>query len=290
MIDMLYRFFRELGLEDVTVLVNSLGDSEARERYREALRQHLLPRASELTEPSQRRLTDNPLRILDSKSPKDQELVSDAPPILDFLSAEDRAHWDALQSHLDALGVAYRVEPRLVRGLDYYTRTLFEFQSASGGLGSQNAIGGGGRYDAMIRELGGPVVPAIGFALGLERILLALGDEKVPAPVPCFIAPVGERAIREGLVLAKELRARGVFVDLDGRGNSMKSLLRRANGVGARYCVILGDAELDGGVVKLKDLTGHAEEELPRGSAVDVIVQRMASSAPSPAPDAEEPR
>lgn len=287
MIDMLYRFFRNLGVQDVSVLVNSLGDASARERYRDALRQHLAPRAAELSEASQRRLNDNPLRILDSKNPKDQELVRDAPPILELLSDEDRAHFDGLKRNLDALGVPYRVEPRLVRGLDYYTRTLFEIQSAAGNLGAQNALGGGGRYDAMIRELGGPSVPAIGFALGLERVLLALGGEAVPAASPVFIAPIGERATTDGLVLARDLRECGVLVDFDGRGNSMKSMLRRANAVGARLCVILGDAELDRGVVKLKDLTGHAEEELDRAGAVDAIVARLSAASTG---SAEEPR
>ena len=287
MIDMLFRFFRDLGISDVNVLVNSLGDTNARERYREALRQHLSPRRDELSEASQRRLNDNPLRILDSKNPKDQELVRDAPPILELLSDEDRAHFDGLRRNLDALGVPYRVEPRLVRGLDYYTRTLFEIQSGAGNLGAQNALGGGGRYDAMIRELGGPVVPALGFAIGLERVLLALGESAVPPPSPVFVAPIGEHAATEGLVLARDLRERGVVVDFDGRGNSMKSMLRRANAVGARLCVILGDAELDRGVVKVKDLTGHAEEELPRAAVVDAIVARVFGEKSGPA---EEPR
>jgi histidyl-tRNA synthetase len=287
MIDMLHRFYRDLGIADASVLVNSLGDSSARERYREALRQHLLPRQAELSEASQRRLNDNPLRILDSKNPRDQELVRDAPNIVELLSDEDRAHFDGLRRHLDALGVPYRVEPRLVRGLDYYTRTLFEIQSSAGNMGAQNALCGGGRYDAMIRELGGPSVPAIGFALGLERLFLALGESPVAAAPPCFIAPIGERATTEGLVLARDLRERGVVVDVDGRGNSMKSMLRRANGVGARFCVILGDAELERGVVKLKDLTGHAEEELPRATAVDTIVARVSGTPSAPS---EEPR
>jgi histidyl-tRNA synthetase len=210
---------------------------------------------------------------------------------VELLSDEDRAHFDGLRRHLDALGVPYRVEPRLVRGLDYYTRTLFEIQSSAGNMGAQNALCGGGRYDAMIRELGGPSVPAIGFALGLERLFLALGESPVTAAPPCFIAPIGERAATEGLVLARDLRERGVVVDYDGRGNSMKSMLRRANAVGARFCVILGDTELDRGIVKLKDLTGHAEEELPRKDAVDAIVARVSGtpSAPLPGP-AEEPR
>jgi histidyl-tRNA synthetase len=286
MIDMLYRFLRELGIEDVQVLVNSLGSAGTRERYRETLRAHLAPRAAELSETSQRRLNENALRILDSKAPKDQELVADAPPIIDLLDDADRAHWDGLRRHLDALGVPYRSEPRLVRGLDYYTRTLFEIQSSAGGLGAQNALGGGGRYDAMIQDLGGPAVPAIGFAIGLDRVLLAMGERPVPLPATCFVAPIGERAIVEGLLLARELREQGVRVDLDGRGSSVKSMLRRANAVGARCCVLLGDSELDRGVVKIKDLAGHVEEEQPRAAAVSAILARLAA----PVPQSEGPR
>jgi histidyl-tRNA synthetase len=286
MIAMLHDFFGSLGIP-IEILVNSLGSSGTRERFREALRQHLAPHAAELSEQSQRRLEDNPLRILDSKSPRDQELVAGAPPILELLGDEDRAHWDALRGHLDALGVPYRTEPRLVRGLDYYTRTLFEIQSSAGKLGSQNALGGGGRYDAMVKDLGGPDVPAIGFALGLERILLAMPEGKQESPRSCFIAPIGARAIREGLVLARALRSQGVRVDFEGRGGSVKSMLRRANALGSRFCVLLGDSELDRGVVKLKDLAQHAEEELPSASAVRTIAERLAAKQPE---RAEGPR
>jgi histidyl-tRNA synthetase len=281
MIDMLYRLFTELGIADVQVLVNSLGGKGTRERYRDALKAHLLPRAAELSEASRRRLEDNALRILDSKNPGDQELLQGAPPILDLLDAEDRAHFDGLLRHLAALGVPHRVESKLVRGLDYYTRTLFEIQSASGGLGAQNALGGGGRYDAMIADLGGPAVPAIGFAIGLERVLLAMGDETVATARSCFVAPIGDRAVTSSLVLARDLRKRGVRVEVDGRGGSVKSLLRRANGLGATLCVLIGDSEIDRGVVKLKDLGAHTEEELPAAEAVQKIANLLGSEGES---------
>ncbi len=276
MIDMLYRFFGALGIGGVEVLVNSLGGKGTRERYRELLRAHLLPRAEELSENARKRLDDNPLRILDSKNPRDQELASSAAPILDILDDADRAHWDGLRRHLDALGVPYRVEPRLVRGLDYYTRTLFELQSSAGSLGAQNALGGGGRYDAMIQELGGQSVPAIGFAIGLERVLLAMGEREQASETCCFIAPIGERAVSRGLVLARELRDRGIRTELDGRGGSVKSMLRRANALGARACLLLGDAELERGVVKIKDLAGHTEQEEPLAAAADRIAELVA--------------
>ncbi|HVU00190.1 MAG TPA: histidine--tRNA ligase [Polyangiaceae bacterium] len=273
MIDMLHRLFRELGIADVQVLVNSLGSRGTRERYRDAVRAHLLPLRAELSEASQRRLDDNALRILDSKNPKDQELLQGAPPILDLLDDEDRAHWNALLRHLETLGVPFRVEPKLVRGLDYYTRTLFEVQSASGGLGAQNAIGGGGRYDAMIADLGGPAVPAIGFAIGLERVLLAMGDQAIPGAPSCFVAPIGDAPVGAALGLARTLRDRGVRVDVDARGTSVKGMLRRANSLGARVCVLIGESELGRGVVKVKDLGAHTEVELARDAAIEEIVR-----------------
>jgi histidyl-tRNA synthetase len=280
MIDMLHGFFRGLGIEGTAVLVNSLGGPGTRARYRDVLREHLRPHESELSETSRQRLKDNPLRILDSKNPRDQELVGEAPAILDLLDADDRAHWDNLRRHLESLGVPYRAEPRLVRGLDYYTRTLFEIQASTGNLGAQNALGGGGRYDAMVRELGGPDVPALGFAIGLERVLLAMPEAAASEGASCFIAPMGSRAVEHGLVMARELRARGVPVEVDGRGGSLKSMLRRANGSRARFCILIGDSEIDRGVVTVKDLALHSQEELPRGTAVDALTVKLAGPAP----------
>ncbi|HEY4103874.1 MAG TPA: His/Gly/Thr/Pro-type tRNA ligase C-terminal domain-containing protein, partial [Polyangiaceae bacterium] len=157
-------------------------------------------------------------------------------------------------------------------GLDYYTRTVFEFQSNMGGLGSQNTLIAGGRYDNMLKSLGGPQIPAIGCGMGLDRILLALGDETVPARQPCFIAPMGERATLAALSLAHELRAQSIVTVLDGRGNSMKSMLRRADGMHARLCVVIGDSEVEQNQVQLKDLAAHTQEQIPRADAVARIV------------------
>lgn len=280
MIDMLHGFFRDLGIEGTQVLVNSLGGPGTRDRYRDVLRDHLRPHEHELSEASRQRLTDNPLRVLDSKNPRDQELVAEAPAILDLLEPDDRAHWDELRRHLDSLGVPYKVEPRLVRGLDYYTRTLFEIQASTGNLGAQNALGGGGRYDNMVRELGGPNVPAIGFAIGLDRVLLAMPERTATGAASVFVAPLGARAIELGLVLGRELRARGVPVEVDGRGGSLKSMLRRANGSGARVCLLIGDSEIDRGVVTAKDLVLHTQEELPRATVADAITARLADPPP----------
>ncbi len=277
MIDMLVGFLGELGVGEIEVLVNSLGSGDTRARYRDALVTHLSPRRADLSEESQRRLDKNPLRILDSKSPRDQELCADAPTVLDVLDGDDRAHFDALRRHLDALGTPYRVDPRLVRGLDYYTRTLFELRGSGGELGAQNALGGGGRYDGMIAELGGPATPAIGFALGLERLLLAMRPELPRAAPLVVLVPLGDAGATACLVLAKELRALSIPAIVDGRGGKLKAMMARAEQRGATVAVLIGDAELERGAVAVKTMATHAQEELPRASVARVLADRLAS-------------
>ncbi|HYQ46289.1 MAG TPA: histidine--tRNA ligase [Polyangiaceae bacterium] len=278
LLDLLYGFLNRLGVTDTTVAVNSIGGVESRAAYRAALIAHLRPRAESLSDHAKKRLEDNPLRILDSKDPRDQAAVADAPSILDALTAEDREHWQAVLRGLDALGTPYVVTPGLVRGLDYYTRTVFEMQSTMGSLGSQNTLIAGGRYDNLLKSLGGPQIPAIGCGMGLERILLALGETPVPVTPPCFVAPLGEKATLAALKLTRELREAGVVTVLDGRGNSMKSMLRRADGLGARLCVVIGESEVEQGQVQLKDLSAHTQEQIPRAEAVARIVSAFASA------------
>jgi histidyl-tRNA synthetase len=264
MIDMLVSFLGRLGIKDIQVLVNSLGGPGTKPRYRDTLVAYLEPKKGKLSEDSQRRLVTNPLRILDSKDPRDQEVVQGAPSVLDVLDDDDKKHFETLRSHLDSLGTPYQVEPKLVRGLDYYSRTLFEIKGSGGDLGAQNTLLGGGRYDGLVEELGGPKTPAIGFATGLERLLLVSGIEPVKAKSPVVIAPLGDRAATESLVIARELRGQGIPVVVEGRGGSLKSMLRRANAVGAKKAIVIGDGELDRGVVQLKDLEAHAQRDVPR--------------------------
>jgi len=278
LLDLLYGFLVGIGITDLNLAVNSIGGPDSRAAYREALLGHLRPKMASLSDHAKKRLEDNPLRILDSKDPRDRAAVADAPSILDALSAEDREHWQAVLRALDALGTPYTVTPGLVRGLDYYTRTVFEIQSNMGGLGTQNTLIAGGRYDNMLKDLGGPAIPAIGCGMGLERILLALGEEKVTPAAPCFIAPLGERAQLMGLALARELRQQGIVTVLDGRGNSMKSMLRRADGLNARLCVVIGDAEVDQNKVQVKDLAAHSQEQISRADAVAHIVSTFGAA------------
>jgi histidyl-tRNA synthetase len=276
MLDMLVALFRSLGIGELTVHVNSLGGPGTRERYRDALLAYLAPKRAALSEHAQARLEKNPLRILDSKDPRDREACQGAPSILELLDDADRTHWEGLCAALDVLGTPYTVDAGLVRGLDYYTRTLFELRSGAGELGAQNTLAGGGRYDGMVADLGGPSVPAIGFAMGLERILLAMGEQNVAREPLCMVLPIGERALLKALELARDLRRAGVRTELDGRGNSLKSMLRRADSMGARACLVLGDAEIERGAAQLKDLAGHTQDDVKLSRVVDVVADRLA--------------
>jgi histidyl-tRNA synthetase len=281
MIDMLVGFLRELAVPDLQVLVNTLGGPATRGLYRDALVQHLTPKAADLSPESQRRLSTNPLRILDSKDPRDQVAVKDAPTIHDFLGDDDREHFRKLLAHLDALGTPYAVDRRLVRGLDYYTRTLFEIKGASEKLGAGSTLVGGGRYDNMIADLGGPQVPAIGFAAGLERLLIASELQAPANAIDAVIAPLGDAAITAGLALARDLRAKGIRCEIDTRGSGLKAQLRRANTVGARVVLILGDSELAEGTVQVKDLDAHSQETMPRDQALRIVVDRLVAASRS---------
>jgi histidyl-tRNA synthetase len=206
----------------------------------------------------------NPLRVLDCKVPRCSEIAADAPSILSHLTDDDRVHFDGLQETLTRLGTPYRVDGSLVRGLDYYTRTLFEVLGKGEGLGAQNALLGGGRYDQMVKSLGGPDTPAIGFAMGLERLLMAMPEEQDAAHVDVFIvaAQAGVRA--EAALLGRELRDAGLRVESDLRGGSLKSQLRRADKMNAHIAMILGESEVENGVVQLKDLKAKTQEEVAR--------------------------
>jgi histidyl-tRNA synthetase len=283
MIDMLVGFLADIRVPGVEVFINSLGGPKTKALYVDALKHHLQPRLGELSENSQRRYLTNPLRILDSKDPRDQEQLADAPTLQDSLekSPEDLAHFDGLRRHLDALGTPYKVDPKLVRGLDYYTRTLFEIKGAYEKLGAGSTLVGGGRYDFLLADLGGPQVPAVGYAAGLERLLIA-SELDVPAGVvDAFVSPLGEAAIGEALKLARDLRRSGIRCEVDTRGTSLKSQLRRANALGSRMVLILGDSELAEKVVQVKDLEAHTQERMPREQAIRVVVDRLVAASRS---------
>jgi len=251
----------------VTLKLNSIGDRNCRPKYREALHSHFAPHRETLSADSQRRLDRNPLRILDSKAAEDQALIANAPAFETFLCAECRAHFDGVRSALDAAGIAYQIDARIVRGLDYYTRTVFEFVSDA--LGSQNAICAGGRYDDLIESLGGPAVPAVGFALGLERFLSAVelsgtGEEARREGVQAIA--IGEKALKALLPLVSALRRTSgwpIFIDYGDR--KLLAQLKLADRNNARYALILGEKELADGQIVLRDLVTRADRPLPFG-------------------------
>lgn len=282
LIDFVVGFYRRVGITDLTVHVNSLGSTGTRARYRDALRDYLEPKRGALSDDSQRRLDKNPLRILDSKDPRDKEAAVGAPSILELLDDADRAHYEGLVHGLDVLGVPYVIDASLVRGLDYYTRTLFEVKTSAGDLGAQNTLCGGGRYDDMVKDLGGPAVPAIGFAMGLERILTVMPDAGAARPVICLLAPLSPQGADKALLLARELRSLGVRAEVDGRGGKLKAMLRRADGIGARFALLLGDGELERGVVAVKDLASHSQDDVPLASAARVLADRLAMASALP--------
>jgi len=277
MIDMCAELVRTLGVKDFVIHVNSIGSGPTRTRYREALQAFFEPNRAALSEDSQRRLTTNPLRILDSKDPRDLELSAGAPSVVDVLADDDAAHFDALRRHLDRLAVPYVVDPRLVRGLDYYTRTLFELKITTGELGAQDALLGGGRYDNMIGNLGSKKpVPAIGFAMGIERVLEVTAREEPKVGPACYLAPMSADAIGPALVLAKRLREGGLWCEVDGRGLSLKAMLRRANSMDARLALLLGADELANGTVTVKDLGRHEQDRVDQTKLAEEVARRLA--------------
>ena len=278
-IAMLHALYTSLRVEPITILVNNVGKGDDRARYREALVAYLTPHKDALSSDSIRRLATNPLRILDSKDEKDRVIVAGAPSVLDFLGEAAKAHFETVQATLVELGVPFTVEPRLVRGLDYYTGTVFELTTTAGNLGSQSTIVAGGRYDDMIGELGGTATPAIGFGIGVERTVLCMpGEASTYAPtVGLFIAAHGPAARRRATALAHTLRTAGIVVEVEHREVGMKAQFRRADKLGARLSLALGESELASGEGKLKDMAARVEHPVVLAELVETVKKLLGS-------------
>jgi histidyl-tRNA synthetase len=266
MIAMLVALLADLGIKpaDIQVAVNSLGAPDEREAYREALRAYFAGHVDKLDEFSRQRLTNNPMRILDSKDPDVQALCAGAPILLDVLGDASKQHFEAVRNHLQALGVVSEIDARLVRGLDYYTGTIFEIKAKVGDLGAQNTVCGGGRYDKLVSSLGGPEIPAMGFGMGVERILLAMTApaESFDPGLTLFIAALGEKARTFALPVAHRLRLSGIRTELEHREVGLKGQLKRADALHARLALIVGDNELATGRLILRDLTTREQLEV----------------------------
>ncbi len=275
-------FLAEIGISGTRLLVNSIGDDACRPAYVDKLRDFLHARAAELCPDCRRRAGTNPLRALDCKVAQDRVILGEAPVPGDSLCEPCRAHFATLLGHLRALGLSPIHEPHLVRGLDYYTRTTFEIL-AGGDLGSQNTVAAGGRYDKLVERLGGPAVPAVGFAAGIERLVLALGGAPAPAPGPdLFIAALGDAARRRALVLAQAARAASLRVEIDPRSGSLKSQMRWADRTSAAFVLVLGEDELAAGRAPLKQMGSRgggapgAQEDVALDAVAGEVRRRLA--------------
>jgi histidyl-tRNA synthetase len=269
-LEMLATLLNELGITGWKLEINSVGSATDRPRYVAALREALAPVKHLMCEDNQRRAETNPLRVLDSKDPKDQEIIDKLPKIADFLDESSKAHFAAVCAALDACGVPYEVNPRLVRGLDYYTRTTFEF--THGGLGAQNALLGGGRYDGLSEIIGGPKAPGIGFAMGADRLVLTLEAQAAQnaSLADAFVAPMGESLNPAALELARELRAAGLRVELGDGNFRLKKSFEIGNKV-ARKIVLLGEDEQQSGILTVKDFATGDQVKVPRAELASAL-------------------
>ena len=272
-IALLYEFHRTLGVKDEVVYLNNLGDVETRRRYVPELHAFLQKNVSQLDPDSKARLETNPLRTFDSKDKNTQALLAEAPLIGGFLSEEARGHFDAVKEGLKAIGVPYVVDERLVRGLDYYTLTVFEAKSAA--LGAQDTVGAGGRYNGLVEELGGPNLPGMGFGTGIERILLAASAPEQGHLVDVFFVALSPEARLPAFALAASLRAEGLSCDLDYMDRSAKGQFKQADRAGARFALVLGEEELAAGVCSLRDMTSGEQQTISIVEGLDELLRAL---------------
>ena len=271
---LLARLWRALGIADVELQLNSIGDAEERAEFRKSLIAYFEQHADLLDEDAKRRLHSNPLRILDSKNPRMQDMIEGAPKLIDYLGDETRAHFAGLCKQLDAAGIEYKLNSRLVRGLDYYNRTVFEWVTTK--LGSQGTIAGGGRYDSLVQRLGGESTPACGFGIGLERVFLLMQEYGVEAEFKpdAYLVNVGELAEAQAVVIAEQLRDAGLSVVVHAGGGSFKSQMKKADRSGAKYALILGDDEVQAQLIAVKPMVGGGEQiKASLSEAIDILIK-----------------
>lgn len=259
-----YDFLHEMGIKDIQLRINSVGCPECRKKHREALRKFLEPVYDQLCNTCKDRYERNPMRILDCKSEICQELVKDAPNMIDYLCDECADAFNDVKKNLDAMGIEYVVDPRIVRGLDYYTKTAFEFVTDSNG--TQGTVCGGGRYDHLIEEIGGPPIPGVGFGLGIERLIMLMEENGVeipqPEPLKAFIAVMGDNAKAFGLKLLRDLHRKGVKAEMDTLARNIKGQFKYADRLDAQYTVVIGDNELTEGVVSIKEMATSQQRQV----------------------------
>lgn len=277
-----YSYFAALGLKNIRVIVNSVGDPESRAIYRAKLIDYFHAHQDQLSEEAKLRLYKNPMRILDSKDPKIKEIAAKAPSILDYLSEKDKTHFHSVLEYLELLGISYEVNHQLVRGLDYYQQTAFEYMLDIPGS-QASTLGGGGRYHGLVQEFGGPQTPGIGFGIGLERVLLALEHQNVQMPrqkqLDCYLIGIGEKAKSRSIKILHELRLAGLVVDMDYLNRKMKAQFKTADRVGARFVAILGESELAIEKIQMKNLATGTQNEVEIENLTAFLKQKKAGEA-----------
>lgn len=271
--------YESLGLKSLKLVINSLGDRASRQEYRTALVEHFIPHQEDLCANCQNRLQDNPLRVLDCKEDMDHPAMQTAPSILDFLNESSKDYFDQVLKYLDIMDIDYVIDPNLVRGLDYYNHTAFEIMSEAEGFGALTTLLGGGRYDGLTEELGGPAQPGIGFGMGLERLLLALEIENIKLPVEktldSYIVSLGERAKTFAIKLAFDLRKQGIQVDLDYMQRGMRAQFRAADRLKAKYVIVIGEDELEKDVVNVRTMATGDQQEVPVETLVNYLEEEI---------------
>ena len=268
------RIYERIEIKNFTLKLNSVGDPESRERYKYILKDYLEPNRTQLSELSQQRLDKNPMRILDSKEPEDQEFIANAPVIQDYLNEDSALHFEQVKRGLESLDIAFEIDPHLVRGMDYYTRTAFELSSPD--LGSQDALAGGGRYDLLVEEIGGKPTPAVGFAAGMERLLIACEELNVSlakkSTLDIYIVSLGEDARNWALSILPELRSQGLSASMDYTGKSMKAQMKEANRERSRFTLIVGENEISTGTFILRNMTESNEVAISASDIVSTVL------------------
>lgn len=266
---------KSLGLKDVKLHINSLGDSESRDLYRKALQEHFRDVKDELCYDCQVRFDKNPLRILDCKKDHDHPAMKSAPRTIDYLTDSAKAHFDKVCELLDLLEIEYEIDTNLVRGLDYYSHTVFEVISDDPKLGAGSTVGGGGRYNGLIEELGGPATPGVGFAFGMERLLIALGDEETEDNLDIYVMPLGDKAKNLAMEVITMLRGNGFTCDMDYLDRGLKGQFKSANRFHAKYSIIIGDDEVEKKEVQVKNNDLRVQESVPLNSLLDYLESQM---------------
>lgn len=266
-------FLEEMGIKDIVLEINSVGCPTCREAYRRALQDFLRPHYDELCDTCKNRFDKNPMRILDCKSQEDQDLVKDAPNMIDYLCDECASSFEEVKGHLESMGLEYTVNPRIVRGLDYYTKTAFEFVSNK--IGAQGTVCGGGRYDNLCQEIGGPPIPGVGFGLGKERLLMLMeaNGVEIPEAEPSdvFIVTMGDKGRIKGLEILRELHKKGISAQMDTLARNVKGQFKYAARLNAKKTIVIGDEELEKGVVQIKDMDRHEQQEVSFDNILEML-------------------